>query len=107
MTSTWQHNPVGQITGAPAAAGRITGYAWERDGTQHIVYRSADNQLHELWFRPNGGWKHGGALTQTTGAMLAAGDPLGYAWDDDDTQHIIYRGVDNQIHELWQKRGKA
>ncbi|MEH2560177.1 hypothetical protein V1286_007706 [Bradyrhizobium algeriense] len=33
------------------------------------------------------------------GAPNAVGDPAGYVLDD--TQHVVYRGNDNHIHELW------
>ena len=30
-----------------------------------------------------------------------AGDPAGYVLDADGTQHVVYRGTDNHIYELW------
>ncbi len=97
--STWDHNPIGEITWAPPAAGDAIGYAWEKDKTQHVVYRGTDNQIHELWCR-GGKWGHN-PVGQVTGAAPAASDPAGYSWENDGTQHIVYRGVDNQIHEIW------
>jgi hypothetical protein len=103
----WKYgNALTGLAKGPFTASDPGGWSWEKDGTQHVVYRGADNQVHELWFRQGKGWQYGGALTQSTGAMLAQGDPAGYAWEGDDTQHIVYRGTDNQIHELWQRRGK-
>ena len=40
-------------------------------------------------------------LTMASGAPVAAGDPAGYTWDIDHTQHVVYRGIDSHIHELW------
>jgi hypothetical protein len=40
-------------------------------------------------------------LTNAAGAPGAAGDPAGYTWDVDKTQHVVYRGSDSHIHELW------
>ena len=40
-------------------------------------------------------------LTIVTGAPAAAGDPAGYTWDVDHTEHVVYRGTDGHIHELW------
>ena len=40
-------------------------------------------------------------LTAATGAPAATGDPAGYTWSNDDSQHVVYRGTDNHIHELW------
>ena len=96
-----------QIAGAPQAAGSPSAYAWESEKTQHIVYRGADSQIHELWFKKDllgGHWNYGGAISANVGAPAAAGDPYGYVWEGDQTQHIVYRGTDNNIHELWFKR---
>jgi hypothetical protein len=45
-------------------------------------------------------WNHAD-LTSATRAPAAAGDPAGYTWDVDSTQHVVYRGTDSHIHELW------
>jgi uncharacterized protein with PIN domain len=106
MSRQWEHNPIGQVTGAPVAAGRPDAYAWEKDGTQHIVYRGTDNQIHEIWSRRtvlNTKWAYGGALSSTVGAPAANSDPSGYVWESDGSQHIVYLGTDNQIHEIFQK----
>jgi hypothetical protein len=39
-------------------------------------------------------------LTNSSGGVLSAGDPTGYTTDADKTQHVVYRGTDNHIHEL-------
>jgi hypothetical protein len=44
------------------------------------------------------GWHHTD-LTNAAGAPAAAGDPAGYI-DGQGTQHVVYRGTDNHIHEL-------
>jgi hypothetical protein len=48
--------------------------------------------------RPDGSDRRGD-LTAVTGAQDAAGDPAGYAFDG--TQHVVYRGIDGHIYELW------
>jgi hypothetical protein len=84
------------------------GYTWEDDNTQHIIYRGTDGHIHELWQRKallsGHNWEYGGALTQAASAPLAESDPFGFAWEKDDTQHIVYRGTDNMIHELWYRK---
>jgi hypothetical protein len=32
---------------------------------------------------------------------VAAGDPVGYMFDAQGTQHVDCRGLDGHIHELW------
>ena len=46
------------------------------------------------------GWNHND-LSAAAGAPIAVGDPAGYTWDVDRTQHVVYRGNDSHIHELW------
>jgi hypothetical protein len=70
-----------------------TGYTWDVDNTQHIVYRGEDGQLYELWFTRGPGWQLGSGVTNTA-PVRAVGAPVGYTWGVDDTQHIVYRGED-------------
>ena len=46
-------------------------------------------------------------LTAATNAPAAAGDPDGYAFTANGTSgmHVVYRGVDNDIHELYWQNG--
>lgn len=32
---------------------------------------------------------------------IPIGDPCGYAWESDRTEHVVYRSVDGHIHALW------
>jgi phospholipase C len=36
-----------------------------------------------------------------TGAPNATGDPAGYMFDAQGTQHVVYRATDGHIHEMW------
>ena len=87
-------------TGAPAAASDPAGYTYSVLGTQHVVYRGVDGHIHELWYGPSSGRRHND-LSAATGAPAAAGDPAGYNYSVDGTEHVVYRGVDGHIHELW------
>jgi hypothetical protein len=51
-------------------------------------------------YPPPPSWNHAD-LTGSIGAPAAAGDPAGYTWDVDSTEHVVYRGTDSHIHELW------
>lgn len=93
----WRHADLTAETKAPPAAGDPSGYSL---GSLHVVYRGIDNQIHELWFDTNPfnqKWRYAN-LTQAAKAPVAAGNPSGYVLG---TQHIVYRGTDGQIHELW------
>lgn len=104
--SGWKYFDVTQDAKAPNAAGEPCSYAWEQDSSQHIIYRSADGHIHELWGREvNGrwsGWQHVD-LTRMAGAPLAAGNPAGYIWDGDASHHVVYRGTDGHVHALWRR----
>jgi hypothetical protein len=40
-------------------------------------------------------------LMAQTGAVFTAGDPNAYMFDAQGTQHVVYRGDDGHVHELW------
>ncbi len=99
----WHHNDLTAATGAPLANGDAlpVGYVFEAQYTKHVIYTGADNHIHELWW-DNSGWHHND-LTVAASAPSATSDTLltGYVFDAQSTQHVVYRGYDNHIHELW------
>ena len=107
QNGAWGVNDLTATTGAPAAAGDPNGFAFTANGTSgmHVVYRGADNDIHELYWQ-NGAWSVND-LTATTGAPAAAGDPNGFAFTANGTSgmHVVYRGADNDIHELYWQNG--
>src|SRR5205814_2110117 len=40
-------------------------------------------------------------VTLVTGAPAAAAAPAGYAFEARGTRHVVYRGVDGHVYELW------
>jgi hypothetical protein len=100
----WGHTDLTAATGAPPAAGppngSPNGYTWSVDNTQHVVYQGNDSHIHELHFSSNAGWGHTD-LTAAAGAPVASGPPNGYTWSVDNTQHVIYRGSDAHIYDLY------
>jgi hypothetical protein len=99
-TAGWHHSDLTAVTGAPAAAGDPAGYVFEAQGTQHVMYRSGNGHVHELWWDATNGWGSGD-LTAVTGAPTAAGDPAGYVFDAEGSQHVIYRAGNGRLYELW------
>ena len=58
----WNQGDLTVAAGSPPAAGDPGAYAFRAEGTQHVVYRTADGHLHEMWWRPGPG-SHDGDLT--------------------------------------------
>ena len=97
----WHRNDLTAASGgAPIAAGRPTGYVFDAQGTQHVVYRAAGGHIIELWWG-NNSWHHHDLTTAAGGAPLPASNPTGYAFDAQGTQHVVYLATDAHIHELW------
>jgi catechol 2,3-dioxygenase-like lactoylglutathione lyase family enzyme len=101
----WLHTNLTAATKATKAAGNPAGYVF--DNTQHVVYRGVDDQVHELYFSPKEAkWLHSN-LTGETKVTKAAGNPAGYILEDNlvarskNTQHVVYRGADDQVYELY------
>jgi hypothetical protein len=101
----WHTDDLTAATGAPPADefGPLVAYAFEAQGTQHVIFSDAnysDRHLHELWWNSSG-W-HTDDITAATGAPHATGDLVGYAFEDQRTQHVLYQRVsDHHIQELW------
>ena len=100
---TWQHNNLTALTNAPHAGGNPFGYTTDYTDVQHVFYRGTDGNIHELFARDR--WQHNN-LTALAGAPKSVGDPVGYTTDDygfgvKDDQHVLYRGADGHIHELF------
>jgi hypothetical protein len=58
----WNQGDLTAAAGSPPAAGDPGAYEFRAEGTQHVVYRTADGHLHEMWWRPGPG-NHDGDLT--------------------------------------------
>ncbi|HZM78508.1 MAG TPA: hypothetical protein VFC19_22505, partial [Candidatus Limnocylindrales bacterium] len=87
---------------APPADSDPAVYYSAANDTKHVIYRSADGHLHEIW------WVFGTPpahvdLTVEALAPPAVDRPAAFTIDGPNSQHVIYRGADNQIHEItWQ-----
>jgi hypothetical protein len=109
--SGWHYNDLTKATNSPPSLSEyVNGYVFSAQGTQHVVYRGADNDIHELWW-DSSGW-HSNDLTNATGGasgLIAGagswGAPYGYAFEAQGTQHVIYRADDGHIIELWWENG--
>jgi len=88
------------LSGAPPAAGNATGGYNPGDNTQHVIFRSADGRLHELWHFLGEAAVHYVDLTAAYAAPPAADRPFYYASPRAPNQHVAYRGKNGHIYEL-------
>lgn len=88
------------LAGAPTAAGDMSGGYNPADNTQHVIYRSGNGRLHELWHFLGETEVHHVDLTAAYDAPAAADRPAYYATATAPHQHVGYRGTDGHIHEL-------
>lgn len=72
----------------------------------HVVYRAGEGQIHELYWERGKGWKHSN-LSAATNAAPAQSAPYGYHYTHQKSQHILYKGKDNQIHEIYKNPGQV
>jgi len=91
----WHHLNVSAQAAAPTAASDPSAYVFS--GSESVIYRGADNHVHQLYASNQGHWSHLD-LTTITGAPLAVGNPFGYT---NGTQIVVYRGSDNNIYQLY------
>ncbi len=91
----------GPTTEAPTV---MCAYPFDAQGTRHVDFTGGTGHVIELWHDANG-WHHNDLTLASGGAPPAdQGDPAGYAFAAQGTQHVYYIGIDdNHIHELrWQ-----
>ena len=79
-------------TGAPPAVGNPSAYYVGAENTKHVIYRSSDGRLHEIWWHPGQAPGYSD-LTAFAGAPLAAESPAGFT--ENGRQHVAYRGTDS------------
>ena len=103
--NSWVCSSLTARTNAPLAVGNPSGHTYNVYNSQHIMYRTQDGHIHEMYYAPGGGWKHSD-LTVRSNAVPAAGDPTSFEYLADNTNHVVYRGVDGHIHEIFFRRGE-
>jgi hypothetical protein len=104
----WFGNNLSQSLGppAPAPGSPLAAYVQEFDNTQHVIYIAHNGDIQELYWAKT--WNSGQPdLTKTTGTPQPAAnsDLAGYSAEYEQTEHVVYVGVDGHIHELWNKQG--
>ena len=95
-------------SGAPEAVSDPAVFYSAATNTKHAVYRGPFGHLFEL------SWVHGGPpptvvdLTLAARAPRAVDRPAAFTFDAANTRYVVYRGFDNQIHEIsWTARPGA
>jgi hypothetical protein len=102
-TKGWHSTDITAASGGPKAAGNPGAFLSADGKSQHVVYRGADDHVHELFFTPKvGKWGHTD-LTDGAKAPRAAGDPVGYALSDGKSLHVVYRTDNGAIAELYRQ----
>jgi hypothetical protein len=104
---TWHFNNLTAATGSPVIGSEelldgpaLDAYAFEGQGTQHVVYGSFP-RIHELWWDSTG-W-HANELTVTAGNAppeSESGALQAYAFEAQGTQHVFYASTELHMIEL-------
>jgi hypothetical protein len=102
----YQFNDLTAAAEAPGgSSGALSAYAFNTQGTLHVIYLGDDFHIHELW-RDTAGWHHND-LTLASGAPSGISppapdcSPTGYAFEAQGTQHVNYVRGDGHVIELW------
>lgn len=98
-TRTRHRDLMVEASGAEPAESDPVAWFGAAPRTEHFAYRSADGHLHHLSRRPGGSLVHVD-LTLEALAPPASDRPAAFSMDGVDSQHVVYRGTDGQIHEI-------
>jgi hypothetical protein len=88
------------LAGAPTAADNPAAYYSAGTHTKHVIYRSTDGGLHEIWWVPGGGIPAHVDLSAVYGAPPAADRPAAFTVEGPNTQHVVYRGTNQHLYEV-------
>jgi hypothetical protein len=86
------------LVDAHGAAGDPMGFV--AGSAERVVFRGTDNHIYQavhyggIWQQPIQD------ISNVPGAALAAGEPYAFT-DGAGGPHIVYRGLDNHIHDVW------
>lgn len=95
------HRDLTSLTGAPPISGKPCAFALESEGTQHIVFTGAGGLEIHVLVRDKTGWRHKNVTAAIRAPLALAGASVcGFAFESHATQHVVYIGKDDQIHEL-------
>ena len=87
-------------SGAPSPAETPAAYYNAAENTKHVIYRSSDGRVHEIWWVPGGGIPNHVDITAAYGNPSAADRPAAFVIESPNSQHVAYRGTDNHIYEV-------
>jgi hypothetical protein len=109
----WFVNDLTESANAPKAHKVLgpLGYVFRKDGSQHVIYIGQDHHIYELSTKlGSGNWNTADltSIAKPTPPLANPEDlaePAGYAWEGDNSQHVIYVGEDSNLHELFNRIG--
>jgi len=87
-------------SGAPAAASDPAAYYNAATNTKHVFFRRNDGRLYEIWWSLAGGAPAHVDLTSPLLAPRAESNPFAFTIQGPNSNHVIYRGIDDEIHEI-------
>jgi hypothetical protein len=67
---------------------------------RHVVYRSADGHLNDIFGPSGGSLKHVDLTGEAIAPPAAPERPAAFIVESPYAQHVFYRGTDGQIHEI-------
>ena len=107
--AAWVCNDITAAAGAPvfaAPGSALSGY-FGPDTSQHIQYIGTDGHIYELYANAGAEWASNDLTGASKGILPIAGSPLCGYWQEDDSQHVDFIGVDGHVHELYLDRGAS
>jgi hypothetical protein len=87
-------------SGAPEAVSDPAVFYSAATNTKHAIYRGPFRHLFEIWWVPPDGPPAVVDLTVAARAPRAVDRPAAFTFDTANLRYVVYRGFDNQIHEI-------
>ncbi len=99
----WHPKDITAEAEAPEATAAPTAYAFEDEGTQHVLFQTGDGRLHELY--QDDGWHHSDLTDAASLAPRVVGQAYGWASVPLAMQFVVFRMTDGHVHLLSRRSG--
>jgi hypothetical protein len=105
----WNMRNLATQFGAPRACLGPAAYLFAAQPTRHVIYLGADASgnstgiVYEGYCGTDDVWHFKNLMNEAQGAppAMSSAAPTAFAFEAEQTQHVLYRASDNHIHELY------
>jgi hypothetical protein len=107
----WSSENLTSKSSAPVAFAAPAAYVFATQGNRHLIYLESNGSggttgnIIELYAGSDDVWHPQNLMSKAGGAPAATQPPEAFAFDTEQSQHVLYQADDSHIHELYWSDG--